>query len=98
MAIEPPEDSQTVDSALATQGPAAELPGSEYAYVALFNVGDTDHVVLGTTTKQVAPNELLPASSLVAHPASKKALGRIVEKLGLTVLAGPDWLLVHDLD
>ncbi|WP_406834808.1 hypothetical protein ACICHK_00095 [Streptomyces sp. AHU1] len=98
VAIEPPEDFRVLDSALATQGPPAELPGPECAHVALFNVGDTDHVILGTASKPLASNELLPASSLAARPADRKALRRMVEKLGLTVLVGPDWLLVHDLD
>ncbi|MFD5814679.1 hypothetical protein [Streptomyces sp. NPDC127038] len=98
VAIEPPEDRRALDSALAAQRPAAELTGADCAHVALFNVGDTDHVLLGTTQKSLEPNELLPASDLAAQPVGRKALRRMVEELGLTVLVGPDWLLVHDLD
>ncbi|MFD0069107.1 hypothetical protein ACFV99_26460 [Streptomyces sp. NPDC059944] len=96
--IEPPEDYRVLDSALAAQRPAAELPESERAHVDLFMVGDSNHVILGTSSKTLEPCELLPASDLVTHPADRGALRRMVEKLRLTVLAGPDWLLVHDLD
>ncbi|MER7982458.1 hypothetical protein [Streptomyces sp. NPDC095817] len=98
VAIEPPEDYRVLDSALAAQRPAAELPESDRAHVIQFMVGDSDHVILGTSSKTLEPCELLPASDLVAHPDDRRALRRMVEKLGLTVLAGPDWLLVHDLD
>ncbi|MEV6533730.1 hypothetical protein AB0M86_29730 [Streptomyces sp. NPDC051639] len=98
VAIEPPEDYRVLDSALAAQKPAAELPESEQARVGLFMVGDSAHVILGTSSKTLEPCELLPASDLAARPADRKALRHMVEKLRLTVLAGPDWLLVHDLD
>ncbi|MCX4581115.1 hypothetical protein OHB41_50085 [Streptomyces sp. NBC_01571] len=96
--IEPPETYRVLDSALAAQRPAAELPESEQARLDLFMVGDSAHVILGTSSKTLEPCELLSASNLVAHPADRKALRHMVEELRLTVLTGPDWLLVHDLD
>lgn len=98
VAIEPPEDYRALDSALAAQRPAAELPESERAHVGLFMVGDSNHIILGTASKPLEPCELVPVSDLVAHPADRKALRGMVEKLRLSVLTGPDWLLVHDLD
>ncbi|WP_405576135.1 hypothetical protein [Streptomyces sp. NBC_01092] len=63
----------------------------------LFTVGDDEHAILGTGYEEFGPNTYRAAPSLPVNAQWDGALLEYVRALGLTILSGPCWLVVHDL-
>jgi hypothetical protein len=97
VAVAPPVQREALDQSLAAQAhrPASGSPAD--VRVQLFTVGDDEHTLLGTGYAQLGENTYRAVPSLPVDAEWDDALLDQVRNVGLTVLSGPCWHIVHDL-
>ncbi|MFF0698597.1 hypothetical protein ACFYU4_38955 [Streptomyces tendae] len=95
--VAPPREWAALDESLQAQAHRPASGNSADVRVQLFTVGDHEHTVLGMGYEQLGPNTYRAVPSLPVSAGWDEALLEQVGNLGLTVLSGPCWHVVHDL-
>jgi hypothetical protein len=95
--VAPPRQQEALDEWLRAQAHRPASGNSADVRVQLFTVGDDEHIVLGAGYEQLGPNTYRAVPSLPVSAGWDDALLEQVGNLGLTVLSGPFWHVVHDL-
>jgi hypothetical protein len=95
--VAPPRQQEALDESLRAQAHRPASGNSADVHVQLFTVGDDEHIVLGAGYEQLGPNAYRAVPSLPVSAGWDGALLEQVGNLGLTVLSGPCWHVVHDL-
>ncbi|MEU5044579.1 MULTISPECIES: hypothetical protein [Streptomyces] len=95
--IAPPWQREALDESLAAQAHRRASGSLADIRVHLFMVGDEDHALLGTDYAQLGENTYRAVPSLTVGAGWDDAVLEQVRNLGLTVLSGPCWHIVHDL-
>jgi hypothetical protein len=95
--VAPPRQREALEESLAAQAHRPASGNSADARVQLFTVGDDDHTLLGTGYAQLGDNTYRAVPSLPVSAEWDDALLEQVRNVGLTVLSGPSWHIVHDL-
>ena len=95
--VAPPRQREALDAALEAQAHRSASGNPADVRVQLFTVGDDEHIVLGAGYEQLEPNTYRAVPFLPVSGQRDGVLLEYARSLGLTVRAGPCWLVVHDL-